>query len=104
MIARMYERHDHFNTPDEDATIWRYMTWPKLCSMMTEGGLFFVRADCFEDPWEALYPPAHFKRENVMPRIQHLIDQAPERADEFYEQEVAQLRFIQKQRQSFRMT
>lgn len=54
----MYEPHGLFKTPPDETVIWRYTTWTKFCSMLTARGLFFCRADRFDDPWEGSYPPA----------------------------------------------
>ncbi|MFS2005052.1 DUF2971 domain-containing protein [Duganella sp. CT11-25] len=52
----MYEAHSSIKTPDEDTTIWRYMSLEKLLSMLCTKKLFLNRADSFLDPWEGVWP------------------------------------------------
>ena len=37
---------------DEKASIWRYMDFAKFVAMISQGGLYFPRADSLEDPFE----------------------------------------------------
>jgi hypothetical protein len=42
--------------PPPEAILWRYMNFPKFVAMLENGGLFFVRASKFDDPFEGSYP------------------------------------------------
>ena len=48
----MYAQRNSLMTPDEDAILWRYMTFTKFASLLTKKALFFARADKFGDPFE----------------------------------------------------
>lgn len=43
---------DPFEVPPDHVKIWRYMDFAKFINMLHKEGLFFVRADKFEDPFE----------------------------------------------------
>src|SRR5687768_8033982 len=48
-----------FHPPsDAKIKIWRYMDFTKFVSMLENGGLFFSRLDCLDDPFEGSYPRA----------------------------------------------
>jgi len=48
-----YEPHGVFVPPeDPNATIWRYLDFTKLVSLITTRQLFFSRVDTFDDPFE----------------------------------------------------
>ncbi len=40
----------------DDQVIWRYLSYPKLLSLLTSKELRFTRADCFTDPLEGYLP------------------------------------------------
>ena len=44
------------NEPKPDTKIWRYMSFTKFMSMLTDSALHFSRADIFEDKWEGAVP------------------------------------------------
>ena len=52
----MYESHPIFELPaDHDIQIWRYMDFTKFVAMLESDSLWFARADCLRDPFEAAY-------------------------------------------------
>ena len=53
-----YVTSDNYNVPDEGETIWRYMTFEQLLSLLQKQELHFHRADCFDDPFEGTVPKA----------------------------------------------
>jgi hypothetical protein len=66
----MYRPHPVFETPPDDTIIWRYTTWGRLCSVLTENALFFARAETFDDPWESSYPEHQYiQLENWSPSV-----------------------------------
>ncbi|MGL1889093.1 MAG: DUF2971 domain-containing protein [Reichenbachiella sp.] len=48
----MYKSEYMFQTPPDETTIWRYMDFTKLVSLLESNSLFFCRADKFQDPYE----------------------------------------------------
>lgn len=57
-------QHEHpvFRAPgNHDIKIWRYMDFTKLVSLLEEEGLFFSRADFFDDPFEGSIPHTNVK-------------------------------------------
>jgi hypothetical protein len=44
------------NEPSDETTIWQYMDFTKLVSMLDRGELFFVRIDKVDDPKEGTVP------------------------------------------------
>ena len=51
--ARVALDHPVFVAPDDpDATIWRYMDFTRLVSLLDTSQLFFARADTLNDPFE----------------------------------------------------
>jgi hypothetical protein len=66
-----YERHDSFAAPDDpDATIWRYIDFTKLVSLLDTESLFFARADTLSDAFEG-----SFSRANVAARPNQYLDE-----------------------------
>ncbi len=55
----MYRKHPALNTPPDDATLWRYMSFTKFVSLLAKNALFFVRADHFADPFEGTLGPVN---------------------------------------------
>ena len=52
----MYESHPSFELPaDLNMQIWRYMDFTKFVAMLESDSLWFARADCLRDPFEAAY-------------------------------------------------
>jgi hypothetical protein len=48
-----YQEHEVFVPPESSqATIWRYLDFTKLVSLLDTQRLFFARVDSFEDPFE----------------------------------------------------
>lgn len=41
--------------PSTDLRLWRYMSFSKLLSWLIEDGIYFTRADQFEDPYEGRF-------------------------------------------------
>jgi len=53
----MYSAEPLFNVPEnEHATIWRYMDFTKLVSLIDKKALYFARADRFSDKFEGATP------------------------------------------------
>ena len=48
----MYEEHPVFNSPPNDAVMWRYMDFTKFVSLLEKQALFFARADQLGDLFE----------------------------------------------------
>lgn len=46
------------NSPRHDESLWRYMDFTKLLSLLEHNSLYFARADTFEDPFEGEWPSA----------------------------------------------
>jgi hypothetical protein len=56
MFFVRYEEHEVFDPPEDlDATIWRYVDFTKLVSLLDTKSLFFARADQLGDPFEGSY-------------------------------------------------
>ncbi|MFW5871823.1 MAG: DUF2971 domain-containing protein [bacterium] len=36
------------------------MKFPKFCSLLSTQAMFFCRADCFDDPWEGVWPKKYY--------------------------------------------
>lgn len=70
----MYKPHECLNEVDNNARIWRYMDFAKLCSLMLKKALFFPRVNKFQDPREGIYPEANLDeditRHEVVERIE----------------------------------
>lgn len=45
---------------DDDAVIWRYMSFVKFVSILAEHSLYFSRPFRFDDRWDGLFPPSYF--------------------------------------------
>jgi hypothetical protein len=48
----MYEPHPIFETPNDDARLWRYMDLTKFIALLDTKTLYFARADLLGDAWE----------------------------------------------------
>ncbi len=53
--------HPAFEAPETDVSIWRYMDFTKFVDVLEHAGLFFVRADKFDDPFEGSVPKVNFE-------------------------------------------
>jgi hypothetical protein len=52
-VSCHYETHPVFVSPENpEATIWRYLDFTKLISLVSTRQLFFARVDTFDDPFE----------------------------------------------------
>ena len=71
----MYQPHELFNPPPQNAILWRYMDFAKFISLLDKQALFFVRADKLGDPFEGSYT-----RVNVEVRPKIYEGQIPEHA------------------------
>lgn len=61
--------HEVFVMPKQRKTLWRYMDFTKLISLLEEKALAFPRTDLFEDPYEGFLPEASVRelRANLSP-------------------------------------
>lgn len=55
----MYKEHSVFNTPPDDAVLWRYTDFTKFVSLLEKSALFFARADKLGDPFEGTFSRAN---------------------------------------------
>lgn len=53
----MYQEHPVFDTPGDDAVLWRYMDFTKFVSLLETSALHFARADKLGDPFEGARSP-----------------------------------------------
>lgn len=51
-------QHECSSPPTANCTLWRYMDFTKLLSLLESEELFFTRADRFEDPYEGTWSKA----------------------------------------------
>ncbi len=54
------------DSPDDSAVLWRYFDFPKFASLISEGRLFFARADRFSDEFEGTFSKISLKLFNSM--------------------------------------
>lgn len=56
MLKETAARHAFFprpyDIPEKSSKLWRYMDFTKYVSLLSSRGLYFTRADCFEDTFE----------------------------------------------------
>ena len=57
---------------DDDAVVWRYMTFTKLVSMLHTQALYFTRLDRFEDEFEGTLPQRTY--EALSPQLRECFD------------------------------
>ena len=57
----MYEEHQAVTPPPPEATLWRYMDFPKFVSVLDKSALFFCNASRLGDPFEGTWPTANFE-------------------------------------------
>ncbi|AHG00717.1 hypothetical protein HALLA_05700 [Halostagnicola larsenii XH-48] len=63
-----YEPHDKFPEPeDDDQTIWRYLEFPQIMSILEHESLWFTAANGFEDPYEGSF---------TMPDLEEVVEKA----------------------------
>ena len=61
------------SVPDATATLWRYMSFAKFCSLMERRALFFSLVGDMEDMYEGfIYPPRQDDREDRLQHAEHL--------------------------------
>ena len=61
------------SVPDATATIWRYMSFAKFCSLLERKALFFSLVGVMEDTYEGfIYPPRQDEREDRLQQAEHL--------------------------------
>ena len=59
--------------PDATATLWRYMSFAKFCSLMEQEALFFSLVGDMEDTYEGfIYPPIVDEREDRLQQAEQL--------------------------------
>ncbi len=60
------------NPPPADATLWRYMDFPKFVSILENCALFFPRADKLDDPFEGAFPKKNMeaRQTNLHPEFE----------------------------------
>lgn len=51
-----YSPHRAFSIPPAERTIWRYISFEQLLSILSNESLHFARADTFDDPFEGILP------------------------------------------------
>lgn len=56
----IFDHPIHIN-PNQEQTIWRYMSFVKYESLLRDSSLFFCRADKFSDPFECSVPKREVK-------------------------------------------
>ena len=52
VLKRFVYHPKEYSIPEKDVLLWRYQDFPKFVSLLDSGGLFFTRADNFEDSFE----------------------------------------------------
>lgn len=52
----MYVKHKAFDTPPDNQTIWRYLSFTKFVWLIAKESLYFARLDQYDDWWEGLLP------------------------------------------------
>ena len=79
----MYQKDEEiFESPDEEAHLWRYMDFTKFVSLIAREELFFSRADKLGDPFEGSLPKGNIKgRADLLklgiPQMQSIVDREP---------------------------
>ena len=59
--------------PEANATLWRYMSFAKFCSLMDRKALFFSLVEDMEDRYEGfIYPPIPHKKGDRIQQAEHL--------------------------------
>ena len=48
----MFKEHRLLNPPSDNASLWRYMSFPKFMSLLERNALFFCKPDVLGDPFE----------------------------------------------------
>ena len=74
----MYEEHPNFNSPPPETTLWRYMDFTGLVSLLDTSALFFSRTDKLDDPFEGTYGDINYALHPILYKDDpKLIDQLP---------------------------
>jgi len=73
----MYNKHPVFESPDDNAIIWRYINFPKFFSMLESTSLHFSRVDRFSDEYEGSYP------ENLFDDVKPLTEKQKQSVENF---------------------
>ena len=58
----MYKEHPSFDSPADDAVLWRYLDFTKFVSLLDKRALFLARADKLMDPFEGSFPKVDVAR------------------------------------------
>jgi hypothetical protein len=59
----MFKTHPYIYPPEnQNAKIWRFISIPKLLSLLENSSLYFTRADEFTDPFEGHYAYNYLSR------------------------------------------
>jgi hypothetical protein len=69
------------NEPSDETTIWQYMDFTELVSMLDRGELFFVRIDKVDDPYEGTVPQFNLRERMATYRAQYP-DRTEDRTEE----------------------
>jgi hypothetical protein len=56
LATTMYVAHPQFETPPEEAGLWRYMDWARFIAFIQTRKLYFARIRELDDPWETALP------------------------------------------------
>ncbi|MEP6576414.1 MAG: hypothetical protein ABJB85_08310, partial [Nitrososphaerota archaeon] len=56
-----YAPHSVFEPPADNTIIWRFISFQKFVSMITNSSLYFTRLDKLGDPFEGLYSKARIQ-------------------------------------------
>ena len=71
----IFTQHPVFEAPaNENAGIWRYLTFSKFISLINSHALYFTVANRFEDKWEGTLPVQ--RKENMDERIVSFYEQS----------------------------
>jgi len=77
--------HEVFVLPEKSVTLWRYMDFTKLVSLLENQALVFPRADQFDDPYEGLLSEAAVQQLRSGQTIGELSPEQSERLIRFSE-------------------
>lgn len=71
-----FKEHPVFKQPeDPDHVIWRYLHGTQFISLLQNRGLYFNRADKFEDPFEGIFPKERLVKEYIDRQSRHKIEE-----------------------------
>lgn len=74
----LLQNHEVFLPSKQRRTLWRYMDFTKLVSLLEDRALVFPRTDLFEDPYEGLLPEAAVRELRAVPPPYQLSPQQAE--------------------------